>query len=138
MPGDHIIAAQLSSVHSPVEDLEPDQVARRLAPMIKEVPIDILVLGWEEKAALFTQLTAKVSRMTDEVFLWYPFLSDYPGLKDSHLVMNINAGRSAGWGGYDGTGINETFKQACPNNPEAVSTAMAYVNTGSCICCNRI
>jgi hypothetical protein len=33
--------------------------------------------------------------------------------------------RSKGWAGYEGTGIAETFKQACPNNPQAVSTSLA-------------
>ena len=49
MSKEYIIAAQLSSVHSPAEKLEPDAVFRYIEPMINEVPIDILILGWEEQ-----------------------------------------------------------------------------------------
>ena len=125
---EHIVAAQLSSVHSPDEKLEPSNVYRYIEPMIENVPIDILVLGWEERPELFRKLTSQNTRLSEEVFLWYPFLSDYPDFDNSHLVVNSNAGKSAGWGGYDGTGINETFKQACPNNPHAVGTALKHLD----------
>jgi hypothetical protein len=61
------------------------------------------------------------------VFLWYPLLSDYPGFDPAHLVVDRNSTRSRGWSGYEGTGIAESFKQACPNNPQAVSTSLAYL-----------
>ncbi len=90
----------------------------------KEVPLDILILGWDEKPELFKFLSSHKSRLSDQVFLWYPFLSDYPEFNQQHLVENINAGKSKGWSGYKGTGINETFRQACPNNPDAIKTSM--------------
>lgn len=122
-----VIAAQLSSVHSMPEALHPDNVAGYLDKVVGEVPIDILVVGWEEKPDLFERLTSKHTRSSGEVFLWYPFLSDYPDFVPEHLVVNINNAASKGWGGYDGTGIKETFKQACPNNPHAVSTSLRHL-----------
>jgi hypothetical protein len=83
------------------------------------------VVGWKERPELFRTLTSRESRLSPEVFLWYPLLSDYPGFDSSHLVVNSKFMRSKGWSGYEGTGIAETFKQACPNNPHAVSTSLA-------------
>jgi hypothetical protein len=122
-----VIAAQLSTVHSSPEALRIESVLRHLEAVIRQVPIDILVVGWEEKPALFEALTAGNTRVSKETFLWYPFLSDYPGFDPAHLVVGIDQSTSRGWDGYDGTGINETFKQACPNNPEAVSTSMTHL-----------
>lgn len=122
-----IVAAQLSSVHSPADVLEPENVRRYVSRITDQVPLDIIILGWEERTALFEDLTSTKGRLSKEVFLWYPFLSDYPGMVPSHLVINYEAGRSAGWGGYSGKNINETFKQACPNNTEAVSTSMKHL-----------
>jgi len=127
MSKDHVIAAQLSSVHSPAEKLEPDYVYQYVGKIIDQVPLDILVLGWEEKPDLFKALTSKERRLSSEVFLWYPFLSDFPGVSPSHLVVNIKSGKSEGWRGYDGTGIKESFKQACPNNPEAIANSMEHL-----------
>ncbi len=121
------IAAQLSSVHSSEEDLDPRRVAGYIGETVKEVPLDILVVGWQERPELFRMLTGTKTRLTREVFLWYPLLSDYPGFDPSHLVVSSNALRSRGWGGYEGTGIAETFKQACPNNPHSVSTSLSYL-----------
>lgn len=70
-------------------------------------------------------LTSRESRSSSEVFLWYPLLSDYPGFDSAHLVVSSGFTTSRGWSGYEGTGIAETFKQACPNNPQAISTALA-------------
>ncbi len=122
-----VIAAQLSTVHSKPETLQPDNVVRYIGNIVKEVPIDILIIGWEEQPDLFSTLTSSAMRSSDEVFLWYPFLSDYPGFDPAHLVVNIQNKTSNGWGGYNGTGIQESFKQACPNNPEAVSTALMHL-----------
>jgi hypothetical protein len=125
MRGKFAIVAQLSSVHSTDEQLSPRKVAGYVAEIVKEVPLDILVVGWAERRELFRTLTSRESRLSPEVFLWYPLLSDYPGFSSSHLVVNSNFAPSRGWAGYEGTGIAETFKQACPNNPQAVSTSLA-------------
>ena len=127
MPGKFAIVAQLSSVHSSDEDLSPRRVAGYVAKITKEAPLDILVVGWQERPELYRILTSPESRLCPEVFLWYPLLSDYPGFDPSHLVVDSSFTRSRGWSGYEGTGIAESFKQACPNNPEAVSTSLAYL-----------
>lgn len=125
MRGKFAIVAQLSSVHSTDEQLSPRKVAGYVAEITKEVPLDILVVGWTERPELFQTLTSRESRLSAEVFLWYPLLSDYPGFESSHLVVNSKFAPSKGWAGYAGTGIAESFKQACPNNPQAVATSLA-------------
>ncbi len=125
MPDRIAIVAQLSSVHSPDAELAPAKVAAYLDTVTREVPLDSLAVGWTERPELFRMLTASASRPAPEVFLWYPLLSDYPGFDPSHLVVNSRSARSAGWSGYQGTGIAETFRQACPNNPLAFSTSLA-------------
>lgn len=127
MPGKFAIAAQLSTVHSPEEDLSPRKVAGYVDRIAREAPIDILVIGWQERPELYRALTSPKSRPCPEVFLWYPLLSDYPGFDPSHLVVDSSFTRSRGWSGYEGTGVAESFKQACPNNPDAVSTSLAYL-----------
>ncbi len=128
MPDRIAIVAQLSSVHSPDEDLAPAKVSAHLARVTREVPLDILAVGWTERPALFRMLTAPESRPAPEVFLWYPLLSDYPGFDPSHLVVNSRLARNSGWSGYDGTGIAETFRQACPNNPLTLTTSLARLD----------
>jgi hypothetical protein len=123
--GRYTIAAQLSTVHSSDENLDPRRVAGLIGGMTKEVPLDILVVGWTERPELFRMLTAPGTRLSKEVFLWYPLLSDYPGFDPSHLIVTSNSLKSRGWTGYEGTGIAESFKQACPNNPQTVSCSMA-------------
>lgn len=127
MPSDFTIVAQLSSVHSSEEDLSPRGVAGYVAKIAKEAPLDILVVGWQERPELYRTLTSPESRPSPEVFLWHPLLSDYPGFDPSHLVVDSSFARCKGWSGYEGTGVAETFKQACPNNPQAVSTSLAYL-----------
>jgi hypothetical protein len=124
MGGKLMIAAQLSSVHSTDEELAPSRVAARVGAMAHEVPLDILAVGWTERPDLFRMLTAQGTRLSKEVFLWYPILSDYPGFDPSHLVVTRGAGRSTGWKGYEGTGIRESFKQSCPNNPQAAAATL--------------
>jgi len=120
-----ILAGQLSSVHSAEAYLEPKRVREYIDALVKQVPLDIIILGWEERADLFTDLTQ--DKLSNEVFLWYPFLSDYPEMELSHLIMNYQSGQSTGWAGYAGSDIRETFKQACPNNPASVSTSLAHM-----------
>lgn len=122
-----IIAGQLSTVHSTEEVLQVGAVDRYLDLVASAVPLDILVMGWNEKPDLFTHLTHPASRKSNQVYLWYPFLSDYPSMVKNHLVVNMDGQKSQGWAGYAGTGINESFQQACPNNPLAVSTALQHL-----------
>lgn len=123
----HILAAQLSTVHSSPQNLEPECVYHYICKMVAKVPLDILLIGWEERQSLFEEFTSKERRLTRDVFLWYPFLSDFPEIEPSHLVVNIDLDKSVGWGGYNGTNINETYKQACPNNPEVLRISMKHL-----------
>ena len=119
-----LIVGQLSSVHSSDADLAPARVAGHLDALGRACPLDVLIVGWTERPALYRALTAPGSRPAPEIFLWYPLLSDYPGFEPSHLVVDLTASRSRGWGGYEGTGIAESFKQSCPNNPDTVAATL--------------
>ncbi|MEP3438237.1 MAG: hypothetical protein ABJN75_15865 [Hoeflea sp.] len=121
------IVAQLSSVHSTDDVLDTGNVARYLDSVGKSIQLDILIAGWQERPDLYRMLTSPDSRQSSEVFLWYPVLSDYPGFDPSHLVVDNHSRRSRGWDGYDGTGIAETFKQSCPNNPDTLLAALGYL-----------
>jgi hypothetical protein len=123
----YVIAGQLSTVHSIDEYLQYTHIRNHIQRIRQVFPLDILIVGWKEKKDLFEQLTTKKDNLSNQVFLWYPFLSDYPGFKPQHLVVNINDDRSKGWGGYKGTGIDESFKQSCPNNPFAISTSLKHL-----------
>jgi hypothetical protein len=121
------IAAQLSTVHSTDEALQTIRVRDFIRRILQEIQIDILIVGWEEKSELFENLTLKNENMPRDIFLWYPFLSDFPEFNAQHLMININNIKSKGWDGYSGTEIKESFMQACPNNPFAVSTSLKHL-----------
>lgn len=121
-----VIAAQLSTGHSPAESLEINLVMERLRKAALIRKLDCLIVGPKEFANLFQALSAEGSRPTDQVFLWYPLLSDYPGLEPDHLIINYKGVPSRGWGGSDGDDdLAETFRFACPNNPTAQDATLA-------------
>lgn len=125
MPENFLLAAQLSTGHSPPEALNTSRVKRRLHEALTVAPLDMLILGWVEISDLFQELTAEGSRLTKQVFLWYPLLSDYPGLEPNHLVLNYKGVPSQGWGEFvEKGGMSETFRFACPNNPAAQQTTL--------------
>lgn len=122
-----VIAGQLSTVHSSEDVLQVERVAAYLELLSSAVALDILIIGWNEKPALFDYLTHPTSRKSSQVYLWYPFLSDYPSMTPNHLVVNLDGQKSQGWTGYAGTGIQESFQQACPNNPLAVASSLGQL-----------
>ena len=125
MPDSFLLAAQLSTGHSPPEALNTSRVKRRLHEALAVAPLDMLILGWIEMSNLFQTLTVKESRLTKQVFLWYPLLSNYPGLESDHLVLNYKGVPSQGWGEFvEKGGMSETFRFACPNNPAAQQTTL--------------
>lgn len=123
-----VLAAQLSTGHSAPGALGKDRVLHVLQQALDVAPLDILVIGWEEIPDLYQTLTAKETRCTDEAYLWYPLLSDYPGLKPDHLVLNYKGVASQGWGDFAAGGeISETFRFACPNNPDVQETTLSHL-----------
>ena len=123
-----VLAAQLSTGHSPLHKLTQDSVLPALQQALDVVPFDILIVGWEEIPDLYRTLTAGETRCTSQVFLWYPLLSDYPGLEPNHLVVNYRGVASRGWGEFVAGGeVNETFRFACPNNPDALATTLCQL-----------
>jgi len=119
------LTAQLSTGHSLPKNLTSSKVLPVLSKAIDVVPFDVLIIGWEEIPDLFQKLTVKNTRMVDQVFLWYPMLSDYPGMEPDHLVVNFQGQSSQGWGEFVASGeMSETFRFACPNNPDALKTSL--------------
>ena len=125
MSDNFLLAAQLSTGHSSPEALNTGRVKHRLGEALTIAPLEMLILGWIEMPELFQELTAKESRLTKEVFLWYPLLSDYPGLAPDHFTLNYKGAPSQGWGDFvEKGGMSETFRFACPNNPAAQQTTL--------------
>lgn len=120
-----VLAAQLSTGHSPPGELNTSRVAHRIRESLAVAPIDMLILGWVELPDLFQSLTSEGSRLTNQVFLWYPLLSDYPGLESDHLTLNYLGAPSQGWGDFvEQGGMSETFRFSCPNNRAAQRTTL--------------
>ena len=123
-----VLAAQLSTGHSTPDALGKDRVLHVLQQALDVAPLDILIIGWEEIPDLYQTLTAQKTRHTDEAYLWYPLLSDYPGLKPDHLVLTYRGASSQGWGDFAAGGeISETFRFACPNNPDVQQTTLFHL-----------
>lgn len=128
MANNFVLAAQLSTGHSKPEALGIDRVRSMLQQALDVVSLDILIIGWEEIPPLYQMLTARETRSTRQVYLWYPLLSDYPGLSPDQLVLNYRGRPSQGWGEFLASGeMTETFRFACPNNPQARDTTLAQL-----------
>jgi hypothetical protein len=120
------LTAQLSTGHSLPKNLTPDKVLPALQKALDIVPLDILIVGWEEIPSLYHALIDREKRCVDQIFLWYPMLSDYPGMKPDHLVIDYKGQPSQGWGNFVASGeMSETFRFSCPNNPEVLETSLS-------------
>src|SRR5262249_28244263 len=88
-----------------------------------------LIVGADENPELFRSLTDPDTRPAHEVFLWFNLLSDIPDMLASDLVVNWRGEPSRGWGGWaeQGSEVRETFRFACPNNPEVRRKTLARV-----------
>lgn len=119
------IGAQLSTSHSSPSALEPSRMLETVRLVREAIGLDCLVVGFRELPEVFDQFCG-ASRPTPDVFLWYNVLSDTEGMEDSDLVVNRKGERSQGWGGWakKGAEVEETFRFACPNNPEARQKAL--------------
>jgi hypothetical protein len=123
-----VLAAQLSTGHSPASELTIDKVLPVLERALDIVPLDILVVGWEEIPDLYRVFTDAKTRGSAAVYLWYPLLSDYPGLESEHLVLDYRGEASQGWGDFVASGeMSETFRFSCPNNPGVRETTLSQL-----------
>jgi hypothetical protein len=115
-----IVGAQLSTSHSPRRLLTLDRAIAAVDRVRSALELNLLIVGVDEVPELFRSLTDRAARPADEVFLWYNLLSDIPGMLPSDLVVNWRGEPSCGWGGWAerGSEVRETFRFACPNNPE--------------------
>jgi hypothetical protein len=118
-----VVASQLRIEQPRSGSIEMAGVLRVVYEATKVAPLDILIVGGDEVPDLYQTLTSRQTRLTDQVFLWYPTLSDYPGMEPEHLVVNHQGVSCQGWGAAAGE-VGETFKFACPNNPAAQAATL--------------
>jgi hypothetical protein len=127
MRNDFIVAGQITTGHSDLNELTPEKVATAVNKINDVLPIDILCIGWREIPDLYFALTGK-GRVTPEIYLWYPLLSDYPGIEAADLVINHQGKRAGGWGDFpEGQEIHETFMFGCPNNPQVLNKTLGHL-----------
>ena len=115
------IGAQVSTTHSPLATV----TAERLVGVVESVRVLIcastFLLSERARHRRSSAHSPRPGRPVDKVFLWYNVLSDIEGMEDADLVVNWRGERSRGWGGWaeNKAEVAETFRFACPNNPEA-------------------
>ena len=121
MIGSWKIGAQLSTSHSFRNSLDPLSMAETVRRVQEEIDLDLLIVGFREAPGVVPEVSAVSDRPVGDAFLWYGALSDIEGMEDSDLVVNWRGERSRGWRGWaeKGSGVDETFRFVCPNNPAA-------------------
>jgi hypothetical protein len=118
MIGSWKVGAQLSTSHSSPDALDPVGMLETVRRVQEAIGLDLLVVGFREAPEIFCEVCGSHGPVEDTA-LWYGVLSDIEGLEDSDLVVHWRGQRSRGWGGWaeKGSGVDETFRFACPNNP---------------------
>jgi len=122
-----VVGAQLSTSHSPRRLLTLDRAMDAIDRVTSSLELDLLIVGAEEIPELFQSLTDRETRPAYEVFLWSNLLSDIPDMLPSDLVINWRGELSRGWAGWaeQEAEVRETFRFACPNNPQARRKTLA-------------
>ena len=112
------VGAQLSTSHSSPDSLDPLGMLETVRSVQEAIDLDLLILGFREAPATFREFCG-LRRPVHDTALWYSALSDIEGMEDSDLVVNWLGERSRGWGAWaeKASGVEETFRFACPNNP---------------------
>lgn len=115
------IGVQVSTAHTPLEQLPTSFVEATLESALANVPIDIVAVGTREAPDIFPLVCELGRRRGYKSYLWYNLLSDVVGSEPSDLVVDWRGRSSTGWGSWDGRdgAAHETFRFICPNNPSA-------------------
>jgi hypothetical protein len=125
MIGSWKVGAQLSTSHSSPDALDPVGMLETVRRVQEAIDLDLLIVGFREAPEAFREFCGR-GRPVEDTSLWSGVLSDTEGLEDSDLVVNWRGERSRGWGGWaeKGSGVEETFRFVCPNNPAARQKAI--------------
>jgi hypothetical protein len=127
MNADFVVAGQIATGHSALADLTPARVREAIVRINSVLPVNVLCFGWREIPDLYHALTSE-SRVTDECYVWYPLLSDYPGLEASDLVVNYKGNPAGGWADFpEGDEVHESFMFGCPNNPQVREKTLSHL-----------
>jgi hypothetical protein len=127
MNHDFVVAGQITTGHSDLADLAPAKVMGSINRVNDVLPVQILCIGWREIPDLYHALTSE-SRVTNECYVWYPLLSDYPGLESSDLVVNYRGNPAGGWTDFpEGDEVHESFMFGCPNNPQVREKTLSHL-----------
>jgi hypothetical protein len=131
MTGKWVIGAQLSTSHATVGSSAVELAFSAIERLQSSVNLDILIVGAREIPELFRALTDQRQKPAREIYLWYNLLSDVLGMETNDLVVDWRGGRSRGWGGWaeQNPDVQETFRFACPNNPDVVRKTIATLTT---------
>jgi hypothetical protein len=108
-----VVAAQLSTSGIPSGLATAEWVWRAIDRVTDILPLDILIVGGSEAPEIFRNVTARASRPTRQVFLWYYLLADFPGSAPADQVISWRGVPPEGWGDDE----IENFRFGCPNNP---------------------
>lgn len=126
-----MIGAQLSTSHASIGRSAVESAFSAIARIQTSVALDILIVGAREVPELFAALTDPRRKPVREIYLWYNLLSDIPGMETNDLVVDWRGGKSRGWRGWSeqNPNVQETFRFACPNNPNVVRKTLAAMTT---------
>lgn len=113
--------AQISTAHTSRELFSIPNLRETVSAVQDITPLSALIIGGQELPAVFDEVTGNQQGIYPDSYLWYNFLSDYPGQTVDESIIDFEGNNSStwfGWGNDSESEVSETFLFSCPNNPE--------------------